>query len=131
MSEFDTQFAFSAPLAFATLGQPIAYRAMTNGRVTESQAISLAIVSDRGGEGYQDEHGRFWSRAIDVRIKISDRASIAEHDVIVWNSEEWSIIKPRKVGGTHHFIAVRHERMTTTTEATRQSRRTVDNRSMG
>ena len=133
MSQFATEFQdTAAPLLGERYGEPITYSERDGkSQVVKATSITQAIVVGRSEQGYQDEDGRFFSRAIDVKILKTELAAVAEYDTITHNAEVWTIRETRDTPGFHLLVAVRPERQALTGGLYRRERRIAGDRIAG
>lgn len=85
------------------------------GKVLKATPLTAPVIH-RTDQGFEDEDGKFWSRAIDVDIVLADMPAAVErtiprrYDLIAFEGEDWSVNHVRKGAGAWHLIAVRPER---------------------
>ncbi len=114
-----------AELRYAVQGQSITYQVVGDRDiVTTETVVSDAIVVPRGGEGYHDTDGRFFTRAIEIEFAVDRLAHDAkELDWIVWDGDTWSVQRVREALGAWNLVAVRQERTEVTGSEQRHERR--------
>ena len=130
MSQFATEFQdTAAPILAERFGAAIIYTQRDDkSQAVVDTSIAQAIVIERTAQGYQDEDGSFFSRAIDVHILKADLAAVREFDTITYNAQVWSIRETRSVPGYHILVAVRPERQELTGGLYRRERHIASGR---
>lgn len=73
--------------------------------------ITDAIVSERVGQGYTDEDGKFFARAIDVQVRralLPD--GVRKADALTWDGGEWFIQEWQRGISVYFILATRIQR---------------------
>ena len=125
MSAFATRMVSVGSALKSDQGEAVTYNVKdAAGDTSESHAIEKAIVSPWRSGSYQDEDGRIFAAAIDVRIQKADLpVSLAENDTVTWSGEEWIVREWIEDPASWLLTAVRHERKETTGAGYRHERR--------
>ena len=94
-----------------------------------SITIDDAVVSERVGQGYTDEDGRFFARAIDVQIRralLPD--GVRKADALTWDGGEWFIQEYQRSSSVFFILATRLVREELTGGLDRRERRVPGDR---
>ena len=123
-----TQFAASMDAVSANqavvMGAEVTYRAKdATGAVTSTETLEGVTVSYRPDQVDEDLDGRIYSRAIDVTIPRSERASVAEHDTVEVDGVQWPIATIDEGPSAFVCLCIRHVRAETTGGEYRRDRR--------